>query len=86
MNQNNRYLSFRKPPTPLLKAKLDNLSLVPASMLPLKGQFKALANSYPQGTVVIYYSEQNIKQSKILNNVSQHLKSKGYQVADIKII
>ncbi len=74
---------FNRPPTPLLKAKLDNLSLVPASMLPLKGQFKSLANSYPQGTVVIYHSDQNSKQTKILNNVSDHLKSKGYKVADL---
>ncbi len=75
--------SLNRPPTPLLKAKLDNLSLVPASMLPLRGQFKALANSYPEGTVVIYHTNQNSKQSKVLDNVSQQLKDKGYKVADV---
>ena len=78
----NKYRLIR-PPTPLLKAKLDNISIVPASLLPLKGQFKALVNSYPQGTVVIYHSDKNSKQTEVLNNVSEHLRSKGYKVADL---
>jgi hypothetical protein len=44
---------FTPPPQALRKAKLDNLVLVPASLLPQKGKFQAIANDEPLGTTFI---------------------------------
>src|SRR5260370_26846236 len=38
---------FSKPPARLRKARLDNIALVPASLLPLKETYLSVANSYP---------------------------------------
>ena len=40
---------FTNPPKALLKAKLDNIAIVPASMLPFKKSLQELINALPQG-------------------------------------
>jgi hypothetical protein len=45
--------TFTPPPQALRKAKLDNLVLVPASLLPLKGRYQAIANQEVAGTTLI---------------------------------
>jgi len=37
-----------EPPARLTRARLDNIALVPASLLPLKGTYQPLANSLPK--------------------------------------
>lgn len=44
---------FIRPPRALRKARLDNLALVPASMLVYKEQWVRLANTLPSGGVLI---------------------------------
>jgi hypothetical protein len=48
------YLPYQitEPPARLKKATLDNIALVPASLLPLKGTYQHVANSYPTGSVL----------------------------------
>ena len=41
-----------EPPAPLKRAKLDNIALVPASLLPLKETYQPIANKLPAGSVL----------------------------------
>jgi len=43
---------FSEPPGRLKKARLDNITLVPASLLPLKGTYQPLANRLPKGSIL----------------------------------
>ncbi len=45
-----RPYQFRRHPRALRKSKLDNLALVPASLLPFKEQWQEVANSKQQGS------------------------------------
>ena len=44
---------LKKPPAALRRAKLDNLALVPGSLLPFKEAWQKLANELPEGTTLI---------------------------------
>lgn len=72
---------LNRPPTPLLKAKLDNISIVPASLLPIKGKFEAFTNKMPEGSVLLCHS--SISQKKILDNVASHFRQKGHKVTSL---
>ena len=49
--QSYRY-RLTNPPKALLKARLDNIAIVPASMLGLKALWQTAANTLPQGGVL----------------------------------
>ena len=55
------------------------MPLVPASLLPYKKEWQAVANGLPTGSVLVY-STTNPKHKKILAQVSAHLKRKGHRV------
>lgn len=84
MNRLNNY-RFVKAPTPLLKAKLDNIAIVPASMLPFKENWQQIANGLPQGSVFICHSPTNTVQRKILKGVEDLFKAKGHVVSNVAI-
>jgi hypothetical protein len=44
---------FSSPPRRLQQATLDNLVLVPASLLPYKAVWQQLANDQPPGTTLV---------------------------------
>lgn len=50
-------LTFTRPPRALRRARPDNLALVPANLLPFKGQYQAIANDLPTGTTLIVVEE-----------------------------
>jgi hypothetical protein len=54
------------PPKALLKARLDTIAIVPASMLPLTDTLQAKVHTLPQGAVLLCYAEENTRQRKIL--------------------
>jgi hypothetical protein len=66
--------AFRRP-----GVKLDNVALVPASLLPYKKEWQAVANGLPTGGVLLC-STTNPKHKKILEQVSAHLTRKGRRV------
>src|SRR5229473_5731447 len=72
-----------EPPARLKKARLDNLALVPASLLPLKGTYQSVANSYPTGSVL--YVPGTIKQQKIIATITQFFRDHGRQVITMPI-
>lgn len=72
-----------EPPARLKKAKLDNIALVPASLLPLKGMYQHVANSYPTGSVLCIQSTQ--RQQKIMAKVTSFFRDHGRSVITMPI-
>lgn len=65
-------------PAAIRRAKLDNISLVPASLLPLKGTYQHLANNLPTGSVLCVPGTQ--RQQKIMAKVTSFFRNHGRQV------
>lgn len=59
--------------------QLDNLALVPASMLPFKAQWQAIANDLLQGEILIVLPSQ-MKQQRVLLSVAVQMREKGHRV------
>ena len=69
-----------QPPEAVRGAKLDNVALVPASLLPFKQQWQAVANSLPDGSILICLPPSGSPQRKALETVAGLLRADGYQV------
>ena len=76
--------SFRSPPNVLRRAKLDNLAIVPASLLPHKAEWQALANTLPEGTTLIVLPREQSPARAALERVSGDLSSRGSRVATVE--
>jgi hypothetical protein len=81
--------SFRyrltNPPKALLNARMDNIAIVPASMLPLTQKFKERVNTLPQGAVFLCYAEENTRQCKILERVKETFREQGHVVRSLSV-
>jgi hypothetical protein len=75
-----RPLRFSRPPRALRKARLDNLVLVPASLLPFKAQYQQIANQQPQGTTLVVLPEDDEAQRQRLESVAATMQAKGRSV------
>src|SRR5437588_1865978 len=75
--------SITEPPVRLKKARLDNIALVPASLLPLKVTYQRVANSYPTGSVLCIQGTQ--RQQKIMAKVTSFFRDHGHQVITMPI-
>jgi hypothetical protein len=73
------------PPKALLKAKLDNIAIVPASMLPLKTTWQKAANTLPKRGVLLCHSRKNTRQKKLLERVEEIFKQLGYAVMNLSV-
>jgi hypothetical protein len=71
---------FSSPPRALRTAKLDNLVLVPASLLPFKAEYQALANQQPSGTTLIVLPAGDSLPRRTLELVATRLQAKGQAV------
>jgi hypothetical protein len=71
---------YTPPPRALRKAKLDNLALLPASLLPFKAEFQAIANQQPPGTTLVVMPKAAGKPSQTLGTVASQLQAKGHLV------
>ena len=67
-----------EPPEILRKARLDNIALVPASLLPLKSTYKSIANNLPTGSVLCVPGTQT--QRTIIESVTQYFRDHGHTV------
>jgi hypothetical protein len=61
-------------------AKLDNIAIVPASMLAFKESLKEKVNKLPQGEVFLCHTKENMKQRKVLERVKEVFRHLGYAV------
>ncbi len=76
---------FTKPPQPLQRAQMDNLTLIPGSVLPQIEWCQQLANALPAGGVLVVVPPDNPKQKQALLAVAKLLAQEGHQVK-VKVI
>jgi hypothetical protein len=79
-----RYV-LTNPPKAILNARLDNIAIVPASMLGLKALWQTAANTLPQGGVLLCHSQQNTRQRKLLERVGDTFREQGHAVMNLPI-
>jgi hypothetical protein len=74
-----------RPPAALRRrhVRLDNVALVPASLLPRKATYQALANTLPQGELLIVLPTQNTQEQRTLQTVATLWRAKGRRVTTI---
>jgi hypothetical protein len=72
-----------RPPATIRKAKLDNLTLVPGSLLPFKEEWQKLANELPEGSTLIVLPSSNGSARQTLEKVSRSMKAKGQRVTTL---
>ena len=73
-------MSWSAAPRALRKAKLDNLALVPGSLLPFKKEWQELARQLPEGTTLIVLPSSKGSVRTTLEKVSNSMKAKGRRV------
>ena len=69
-----------RPPRRIRKAKLDNLALVPASLLPFKEQWQEVANSKAGEHVLIVLPRLEKRSRRVVEQVATQLREKGHTV------
>ena len=84
INRSYRY-RLTNPPKALLKARMDNIAIVPASMLPLTEIVKEKVNTLPKGGVFLCYAQENSRQRKILERVGETFREHGHAVKSMSM-
>ena len=86
-DRDNRGYRYRltNPPKALRKARLDNIAIVPASMLPLTQTLKEKVNTLPKGGVFLCYAQENTRQRKILERVGEAFREQGHTVMNLSM-
>jgi len=64
-----------------MRAKLDNIAIVPASMLARHEDLKDQVKKLPRGQVFLCHTKENTKQRKVLERVKEVFRHFGYGVA-----
>lgn len=75
----------RQPPLVSRRAKIENLALVPGSMLPYMEQCQGAANCLPKGAMLIVSPQENETQKHTMLLVAKLLAAEGHQVAMISV-
>ena len=83
-NRGYRY-RLTNPPKALLKARMDNIAIVPASMLPLTKIVKEKVNTLPKGGVFLCYAKENSRQRKLLERVEETFREQGHAVTSMSV-
>ena len=73
------------PPEAIRKARLDNIAIVPASLLGLKALWQTAANTMPQGGVLLCHSRENSRQRKLLERVGETFRQQGHMVMNLPV-
>lgn len=76
--------SFSPSPLPIRSARLDNLAIVPASLLPEKAEWQALANALPAGSTLIVLPDKPGAARAALERVSRSLAAHGSRVTTVE--
>jgi hypothetical protein len=74
-----------QPPKAILNARMDNIAIVPASMLPLTDTLKEKLNTLPKGGVFLCYAKENTRQKKILERVGETFREQGHAVKSMSV-
>jgi hypothetical protein len=79
------HYTLTNPPKALVKARLDTIAIVPASMLPLTKILKEKVNTLPKGAVFLCYAEENTRQRKLLKRVEETFREQGHEVRSLSM-
>ncbi len=80
MKQKRVTYTLEDPLKGLKRARLDNLALVPASLLTHKDKYQTITGNLPKGSILICETAQKPRISKILEQVAEFLREKGHVV------
>lgn len=83
MRNNSLPYSFTEPPARLKKARLNNISLVPASLVKNKAIYQPIANTLPTGSVLVVPG--TLRQQKIMAKVTSFFRDHGRSVITFPI-
>ena len=72
-----------RPPRRIRKARLDNLVLMPASLLPFKEQWQEVANSRAGEQVLIILPKVENRPRTVLQRVAAQLREQGHAVTTL---
>ena len=74
-----------QPPLALRRrgVQLDNIALVPASLLPCKATYQAIANALPRGDVLIVLPTADTPEKRVLEAAAARFAAKGHPVTTI---
>ena len=74
-----------QPPYALRRrgVQLDNIALVPASLLPCKATYQAIANALPRGDVLIVLPTSDTPEKRVLETAAARFAAKGRRVRTI---
>ncbi len=77
-----RYLEYMivDPPKAVQQARLDNVALVPASLLTQKNKYQTITQNLPRGGVLLGETPQKPQITRILARVATFLREKGHVV------
>ncbi len=79
------YQHFNNPPaTPKgPNFKSDNLALVPASLLPFKHEYQAIANGLPQGDILVVIPANKTVSDNLMEKVISGFENRGHKVTTL---
>ena len=70
-----------EPPEAVRKARLDNIALVPASLLSRKGKYQTIANNLPgRGVLICETTNKKERITHILERVATFFRQRGHFV------
>ncbi len=72
--------SIEDPPNALKQVQLDNIALVPASLLVHKEKYQTRSGNLPRGGILICETPQKPRISRILSQVAAFLRENGHVV------
>ena len=79
------YYRFTKPPQALWQARMDNIAIVPASMLPFTKTLQQVLSTLPKGAVFLCHAEENTRQRKLLERVEEAFREQGHTVRSMSM-
>ena len=81
MRQGN-YPSWRRGPRALRRpqVRLDNITLVPAHLLPRKAEYQTIANELPKGDILLVLPPVGSPERATMQRVAQTFRAKGRHV------
>ena len=77
-------MSWHRPPRALRKARLDNIAIVPGSLLPYRAAYQALANRLPPGDVLIVLPTDAAEPPASLARTRAQFEAKGHHVTTVR--
>jgi hypothetical protein len=69
-----------RAPARVRGAKLENIALVPASLLPYKAVWQTVANELPQGAILVCLPPTHTATTSVLTRAITALRAHGYRV------